>query len=72
MGLMNVETCRTLKEIFEEHHGEMLKTGFFLDVKCQVRDDAHYQINECLTIDDLTNFELKHIEFGVYLFVQKS
>ena len=72
MGPINVETRRTLKEILEEHHGEMPKTGFFLDVKCQVRDDA--QINECLTIviDDLTNFELKHNEFGVYLFVQKS
>ena len=29
MGPINVETQRTLKEIFEEHHGEMPKTGFF-------------------------------------------
>ena len=72
MGPMIVETRRTLKEIFEEHHDEIPKTGFFLDVKCQVCDGERYQINECLTIDDLTNFELKHIEFGVYLFVQKT
>ena len=39
-----VETWRTLKEVFEEHHGEMPKTGFILDVKCQVCDGAHYQI----------------------------
>ena len=39
-----VETRRTLKEVFEEQHGEMLKTGFILDVKCQVRDGVHYQI----------------------------
>jgi hypothetical protein len=49
-----------------------LKPDFFLDVKCQVRDGAHYQINECLTIDDLTNFKLKHIEFGVLSFCAEN
>jgi hypothetical protein len=47
-----VETRRTLKEVFEDHHafhGEMPKTRFILDVKCQVRDGAHYQINEYLS-----------------------
>ena len=41
-------------------------------VKCQVLDGAHYQINECLIIDDLTNFELKHIEFGVLSFCAEN
>ena len=72
MGPINVETQRTLKEIFEEHYGEMPKTRFFLDVKFQVRDGALYQINECLTIDDLTNFKLKHIEFGVLSFCAEN
>ena len=53
MGPINtisrVATRRTLKEVFEEQHGEMPKTGFILDVKCQVRDGEHYQINECLS-----------------------
>jgi len=44
-----VETRRTFKEVFKEHHGQMPKTGFILDVKCQVCDGAHYQINECLS-----------------------
>ena len=41
MGPINtiscVETQRTLKEVFEEHHGEMPNTGFILGVKCPSR-----------------------------------
>ena len=41
MGPINtiscVETRRTLKEVFEEHHGEMPNIGFILGVKCPSR-----------------------------------
>jgi hypothetical protein len=57
-----------LKEIFEEHHGEMPKTGFFSG--CEMPSPWWCALPNKQV--DLTNFELKHIEFGVYLFVQKT
>ena len=50
MGPINiisrVAIRRTLKEVFEEQHGEMPKTGFILDVKCQVYDGANKRVFE--------------------------
>ena len=67
MGATNtiscVETRRTMYEIFQEHRGVMPEFGFKLYVDFQVRDGVHFKIDESLSIEDLTSFDLKYIEF---------
>lgn len=64
MGATNTISCvETRKTVYEIDHGVLPELGFKLHVDCQVCDGAHFKINESLSIEDLTSFDLKYTEF---------